>query len=978
MNSSGGTVDAAPLVEKFDSFSLGADPSSTHGGPNNNTGSGPTTTTNTTSPPRGGTAGGGPWSMSLSASSSNRAPALTASTMSTYDDRGSTCLSVSTSNLNGGPSVGSQGTITPTPTGSPSGNKSCAYSRSSAGSMAGGGGILGGGSGYGSNNPSGTSMNITGGSSASLGLGDGRPSSSSAGGGHHHHHHHHPNQGTVPTSIGNYSSADSLAASPLVFDVSPSSSSDAYRSGGYSSSLIASTGGHRRIISTESSAGNGGMGGMMGAPPPPPTLERGSSSQSHSHDVDAASTFLSGSSVGSGSHGFSHRYGSGGGGGGGNGTLDAGAESFAIAPRPFGSAASSQTSGGSEDGLRGLDALANGRERAQTMPNGDHPIHAEQQQQQQPSAYGSSSLSSSSAHHHHPHHRTWSTADQHFGGGGGGGGGATTSSITSASSTSRLLSSSEPPKASSFLGSGAGGGGGRPPLATSKTNLSDLDRDSSFDYLQHPPQPGSYGTLPVQQQRSASTGGSTGSQDYALRGSIDAYSSSSEYAMPEDRPVHGGEAYVPAGRSTSVGGTATSGTTSSFGGGSPRSTMLPPPLNQHARSYSQGSAPMPMTTPSSSSGGHGGGGHQPSGAGSGTPLYSVSVRERFATSDGIDEHPHQHQHQHQAQYAAPSYDSAGGSGGRVQYGTAAAGGAAGGVPSQHQQVLPRSVSTGSNIVMYTDGREFSSMRRSDSAPGHIVSSSVPSSYQHYQDPSVHGGSRFSANRTPTMYGQPQQQQQQQHHPHHHQQPQQQNAYHAVDEYHEPIVLPQYGVATMPRPPAAAAMGPGPKIVYHVQFKRSHRYFVLGPRAPRDIEVGTFVKVEADRGEDLGKIVDLLSAEHFNANCRNLPTAGAGYGGEGQGSGPSCAADLKRVTRRASKEEVDLLPLKGEEENELINICGDKVRQRGLPMRIIDAEYQFDRHKLTFFFESDCRVDFRELVRDLFSIYKTRIWMEQLN
>ena len=41
-------------------------------------------------------------------------------------------------------------------------------------------------------------------------------------------------------------------------------------------------------------------------------------------------------------------------------------------------------------------------------------------------------------------------------------------------------------------------------------------------------------------------------------------------------------------------------------------------------------------------------------------------------------------------------------------------------------------------------------------------------------------------------------------------------------------------------------------------------------------------------------------------------------------------------------------------------------------------YQFDRHKLTFFFEADGRIDFRELVRDLFSIYKTRIWMQQVD
>lgn len=48
------------------------------------------------------------------------------------------------------------------------------------------------------------------------------------------------------------------------------------------------------------------------------------------------------------------------------------------------------------------------------------------------------------------------------------------------------------------------------------------------------------------------------------------------------------------------------------------------------------------------------------------------------------------------------------------------------------------------------------------------------------------------------------------------------------------------------------------------------------------------------------------------------------------------------------------------------------------MSILDAEYQFDRHKLTFFFEADRRIDFRELVSELFSLYKTRIWMQQVD
>lgn len=53
-------------------------------------------------------------------------------------------------------------------------------------------------------------------------------------------------------------------------------------------------------------------------------------------------------------------------------------------------------------------------------------------------------------------------------------------------------------------------------------------------------------------------------------------------------------------------------------------------------------------------------------------------------------------------------------------------------------------------------------------------------------------------------------------------------------------------------------------------------------------------------------------------------------------------------------------------------------ERRLPMRVLDAEYQFDRHKLTFFFEAEQRIDFRDLVSELFSQYKTRIWMQQVD
>jgi len=184
-------------------------------------------------------------------------------------------------------------------------------------------------------------------------------------------------------------------------------------------------------------------------------------------------------------------------------------------------------------------------------------------------------------------------------------------------------------------------------------------------------------------------------------------------------------------------------------------------------------------------------------------------------------------------------------------------------------------------------------------------------------------------------------------------------------------VPSYMEAPAHLPTAGSGL-PLPKVVYYVKFKRTQRNFVLGPRISRDLKIGTYVKVEADRGEDLGIVVGKVPADKYNFANRNQYTAGMG---PPPGTG---AADLKRIIRLATHDEVALLGMKREEEEELLGICRAKVRQRGLPMNVVDAEYQFDRHKLTFFFEAEGRVDFRELVRDLFSMYKTRIWMQQLD
>lgn len=182
---------------------------------------------------------------------------------------------------------------------------------------------------------------------------------------------------------------------------------------------------------------------------------------------------------------------------------------------------------------------------------------------------------------------------------------------------------------------------------------------------------------------------------------------------------------------------------------------------------------------------------------------------------------------------------------------------------------------------------------------------------------------------------------------------------------------------------SSASKSGPRMIYNVKFKRSQRNFILGPRITREVKIGCYVKVEADRGEDLGIVMGIVPVDKFVASTkrnRSMTEDSTSSGGE-LAAPPHTATtvgDMKRIMRLATNDEISLLEVKREEEDELLKICSTKVRQRGLPMSVVDAEYQYDRNKLTFFFQAEGRIDFRELVRDLFSMYKTRIWMEQID
>lgn len=79
---------------------------------------------------------------------------------------------------------------------------------------------------------------------------------------------------------------------------------------------------------------------------------------------------------------------------------------------------------------------------------------------------------------------------------------------------------------------------------------------------------------------------------------------------------------------------------------------------------------------------------------------------------------------------------------------------------------------------------------------------------------------------------------------------------------------------------------------------------------------------------------------------------------------------KKILRKATPNEVNDLPNKDKEEKSALLICHYHVTQRNLPMQVIDSELQFDRRKLIFYFMAETRIDFRELVKDLFQNFQS--------
>ncbi len=143
-------------------------------------------------------------------------------------------------------------------------------------------------------------------------------------------------------------------------------------------------------------------------------------------------------------------------------------------------------------------------------------------------------------------------------------------------------------------------------------------------------------------------------------------------------------------------------------------------------------------------------------------------------------------------------------------------------------------------------------------------------------------------------------------------------------------------------------------IIEVEFKGGRKGLYSNPQE-FPFSVGDFVIVEADKGEDLGWVVNI--GKMIDEKSKD--------------------EDYLKILRKPDKKNIIQLKENRELEKKAFQDCQKRIENHGLEMKLVDVEYQFDHKKITFYFTSDKRVDFRALVRDLAGHYKTRIELRQI-
>ncbi len=144
------------------------------------------------------------------------------------------------------------------------------------------------------------------------------------------------------------------------------------------------------------------------------------------------------------------------------------------------------------------------------------------------------------------------------------------------------------------------------------------------------------------------------------------------------------------------------------------------------------------------------------------------------------------------------------------------------------------------------------------------------------------------------------------------------------------------------------------LIIGVKFRKSGKIYYFDPIG-LPIEKGNHVIVETARGIEYGSVV--LAPKEVTDDQVVQP--------------------LKPVIRMATEEDDRTAAENEQKEKEAFDICLEKIKNHGLEMKLIDSEYTFDRNKLLFYFTADGRIDFRELVKDLASVFHTRIELRQI-
>ena len=143
-------------------------------------------------------------------------------------------------------------------------------------------------------------------------------------------------------------------------------------------------------------------------------------------------------------------------------------------------------------------------------------------------------------------------------------------------------------------------------------------------------------------------------------------------------------------------------------------------------------------------------------------------------------------------------------------------------------------------------------------------------------------------------------------------------------------------------------------VIGVRFKNGGKVYYFAPNKNVG-KPGEFAIVETSRGVEFGEICQ---------ENKFVPSN-------------EVVAPLRPVIRIATEKDIKINAENKQKEEQALKVCEDKISAHGLKMKLIEAEYAFDGAKLTFYFTADGRIDFRELVKDLASTFKTRIELRQI-